>query len=175
MAHNGTAQICACSAVSDAVRRAYDMRVGDMATAASVGQSNAVNQAIGMRRSGDEAMRGAEAEAAQYRRMAKATRSQLMITGAGSLLQAAVGGLGGFSSAQGANDAASKFNMQNAASIKTGAVNAKPMQSPWKSAFMNAEKAGRNASNEIGGLSPFINNIFGSKQIKDSVFRNLFQ
>lgn len=70
-----------------------------MAHESSTGSINAVNQAIGLRRQGDEAMRAAEAEAAQYRSMARGTRMGMWLSGAGSLVGAIDGGLNAYDDA----------------------------------------------------------------------------
>ena len=77
----------------------YEKRISDMAHESSTGSINAVNQAIGLRRQGDEAMRAAEAEAAQYRSMARGTRMGMWLSGAGSLVGAIDGGLNAYDDA----------------------------------------------------------------------------
>lgn len=72
------------AATADAVSSLYEKRISDMAYESSTGSLNAVNQAIGMRRQGDEYMRAAEAEAAQYRSMAKGVRTGMWISGLGA-------------------------------------------------------------------------------------------
>lgn len=71
-----------------------------MAYESSTGSVNAVNQAIGLRRQGDEAMRAAEAEAAQYRSMARGTRMGMWLSSAGALAGAIDGGLDAYNDAR---------------------------------------------------------------------------
>lgn len=73
------------AATADAVNSLYEKRISDMAYESSTGSLNAVNQAVGLRRQGDEYMRTAEVEAAQYRSMAKGTRTGMWLSGAGAL------------------------------------------------------------------------------------------
>ena len=87
------------AATADAVNSLYEKRISDMAHESSTGSINAVNQAIGLRRQGDEAMRAAEAEAAQYRSMARGTRMGMWLSGAGSLVGAIDGGLNAYDDA----------------------------------------------------------------------------
>lgn len=88
------------AATADAVNSLYEKRISDMAYESSTGSLNAVNQAIGLRRQGDEYMRTAEAEAAQYRSMAKGTRTGMWLSGAGALAGAIDGGLNAYNDAQ---------------------------------------------------------------------------
>lgn len=88
------------AATADAVNSLYEKRISDMAYESSTGSLNAVNQAIGLRRQGDEYMRTAEAEAAQYRSMAKGTRTGMWLSGAGALAGAVYGGMNSYGDAQ---------------------------------------------------------------------------
>lgn len=88
------------AATADAVNSLYEKRISDMAYESSTGSLNAVNQAIGFRRQGDEYMRTAEAEAAQYRSMAKGTRTGMWLSGAGALAGAVYGGMNSYGDAQ---------------------------------------------------------------------------
>lgn len=163
------------TSVADAVRRAYDMRVGDMATASSVNQTNSINQAIGMRRAGDEVMRAAESQAAQYRRMAKATRSALWINGITTATQIASGAISGYNDALDFNKQADAYNKTNATEIAKGNMTAKKHQSPWEMALLNADSEGISTANTVGGMNPFINNMFGSRNSKQSLLKKLSQ
>lgn len=88
------------AATADAVNSLYEKRISDMAYESSTGSLNAENQAIGLRRQGDEYMRTAEAEAAQYRSMAKGTRTGMWLSGAGALAGAVYGGMNSYGDAQ---------------------------------------------------------------------------
>lgn len=88
------------AATADAVNSLYEKRISDMAYESSTGSLNAVNQAIGLRRQGDEYMRAAEAEAAQYRSMAKSTRMGMWLSGAGALAGAVYGGMNSYGDAR---------------------------------------------------------------------------
>ena len=88
------------AATAAAVNSLYEKRIADMAYESSTGSVNAVNQAIGLRRQGDEAMRAAEAEAAQYRSMARGTRMGMWLSSAGALAGAIDGGLDAYNDAR---------------------------------------------------------------------------
>lgn len=79
------------AATADAVNSLYEKRISDMAYESSTGSINAVNQSIGLRRQGDEYMRATEAEADQYRSMARGVRTGMWVSGVGG----AVGGITG--------------------------------------------------------------------------------
>lgn len=101
------------SATADAISGLYGKRISDMAYESSTGSLNAVNQAIGLRRQGDEYMRAAEAEAAQYRNMAKQTRTGMWLSGAGALSGAIYGGnsiMGALNGMDWGSSAANAFN-----------------------------------------------------------------
>ena len=77
----------------DAVRRAADMQVSDAALSSSIAQGQARDEAISYRRQGDAAMRAAEAEADQYRRALRSTRSGMWAAGVSSVFSGLSGGL----------------------------------------------------------------------------------
>lgn len=67
--------------------------VNDAALSSSIGQMNAFNEAVGLRRMGDAAQRSADAEAAQYRAMAKGTRRGMWVSGTLGLIGGAARGI----------------------------------------------------------------------------------
>lgn len=102
-------------AAEDALRRAGNLQVADAALGSSVEQLNAFNQAVGLRRQGDAAMRAAEAEAEQFRVAARATRQGMLVAAIPAVAGAVAGGLsGGFGGA---------FNGANAGFSMGAAVN----------------------------------------------------
>lgn len=76
----------------DLVNKAYDAAMDDMARSGSVASMNALDEQIALRRGGDAAMQAAEAQAAQYRAMAKATRTGAFMSAMGGLIGAAGSG-----------------------------------------------------------------------------------
>lgn len=123
------------AATADAVSSLYEKQISDMAYESSTGSLNAVNQAIGLRRQGDEYMRAAEAEAAQYRSMAKGVRSGMWVSGVG-------GAVGGVAEGVQAYNEAKKFNAETDRLKKLDLTNASVMGAlngadSWSSA-MNA-------------------------------------
>ena len=73
------------------VNKAYDEAMGDMARSGSVASMNALNEQIALRRGGDAALRAAEAEAEQYRAMAKISRTGAFMSAVGGVIGAAGG------------------------------------------------------------------------------------
>lgn len=78
----------------DMVARAYDDAMADMARSGSVESMNAFDEQVALRRGGDAAMRAAEAQAEQYRAMAKATRTGAFMSAVGGALGAGLGAAG---------------------------------------------------------------------------------
>lgn len=98
------------AATADAVSSLYEKQISDMAYESSTGSINTVNQAIGLRRQGNEYMRAAAAEAAQYRSMAKGVRTGMWISGLGATAGAVKGGISTYDEAQAWNKSADEIN-----------------------------------------------------------------
>lgn len=75
----------------DLVARAYDEAMADMARSGSVASMNALDAQIALRRGGDAAMRAAEIQAAQYRTLARTTRTASFLSAVGGAIGAAGG------------------------------------------------------------------------------------
>lgn len=78
-------------ALEQSVSKNYEQKIADAALSSSIEQENAINAAIGLRKQGDDNRRAAEAEAAQYRAAAKATRTGMWFSAAGGILGMAQG------------------------------------------------------------------------------------
>lgn len=111
---------------SDEVRRSWDQQIENMATSSSVSMANAMQRALDASNKGRnaeawanvEAM-GYEAQAEQYRRMAKDTRQNLWMNGIVSGLSAVAGGVNGYF----AGSAAGKSGGELVKSVLSGAGN----------------------------------------------------
>lgn len=88
------------AATADAVGSVYEKQISDMAYSSSTGSLNAVNQAIGLRRQGDEYMRAAKAEAEQYRSMARGVRTGMWVSGVGGAVGGITGGVQAYNDAR---------------------------------------------------------------------------
>jgi len=82
-------------AAEAAVHAQAQEAVSDAALSSSIGQTNAFNEAVGLRRMGDAAQRAADAEAEQYRAMAKGTRRGMWVGGTLGVAGAVAGGFAG--------------------------------------------------------------------------------
>lgn len=105
-AHSGTnTSVEAGAQMEDRVREAWDAQVENMATSSSVQTANAMERALSTRRQGESAARWAEveamgydAQAEQYRGLAKATRRSAQVGFIGGLVGAVGGGISGYMS-----------------------------------------------------------------------------
>lgn len=82
-------------AAEAAVHAQAQEAVADASLSSSIGQENAFNEAVGLRRMGDAAQRAADAEAEQYRAMAKGTRRGMWAAGTLGVAGGIAGGLAG--------------------------------------------------------------------------------
>lgn len=135
---------------------AYAQRMADMARSASVESENSRNRQIALRREGDAAMRAAEAEAAQYRSLARRTRTGMWVSGISSALGAIGGAVGGVQGAQAANASAAAFNEANAAGIAAGSQHAMGMQSLWQGGLMGGLHGANGAGSMANAANPFL-------------------
>lgn len=88
------------NAMVEGVSAKHEQAISNAALAESVKQQQAINEQIVFQRKGDEAYKAAEAEADQYRRAAKATRTGAWISAASGLAMGIVGAVEGATSAQ---------------------------------------------------------------------------
>ncbi len=103
-AHSGTnTTVEAGAQMEDRVREAWDAQIENMATSSSVSTANAMQRALDTRRRGESAARWAEveamgydAQAEQYRSLAKATRKSAQRGFIGGLLGSVAGGISGY-------------------------------------------------------------------------------
>lgn len=92
-ASNGFVQEGSNTKVEEMVQQAYSQQMADMARSGSQASMNALNEQIALRRGGDAALTAAQAEAEQYRALAKASRTAAWLNAAGGIIGAAGGAL----------------------------------------------------------------------------------
>lgn len=90
-ASNGFVQEGSNTKVEEMVQQAYSQQMADMARSGSQASMNALNEQIALRRGGDAALTAAQAEAEQYRALAKASRTAAWMNAAGGIIGAAGG------------------------------------------------------------------------------------
>lgn len=88
------------NAMVEGVSARHEQAIANAALAESVKQTQAYNEQVSMQRQGDEAMRAAEAEADQYRRAAKATRTGAWFSAASGLAFGIAGAMRGVQGAK---------------------------------------------------------------------------
>lgn len=145
------------AATADAVSSLYEKRISDMAYKSSTGSLNAVNQAIGLRRQGDEYMRAAEAEAAQYRSMAKGVRTGMWISGLGATAGAIKGGISAYNGVASANAIADKTNAS--IEVQLGLVKPKEKQNLAESSIIGALDGLGWGSSAVNAFNPYMSSF----------------
>lgn len=138
------------------VNMAYEKQISDMARSASVGTINAFNQATSLRRQGDIAYMQGEAEAAQYRAMAKATRSGLWASGISAAVGAGVGMYKGSQGANAYNASVDKYNEKYASQIADGTMEAMQKTSVFQSGLIGGLSGSGDFGNLTGSFNPFL-------------------
>lgn len=92
-AATGFAQEGSNTKTEELLQEFYALQMSDMARRGNVASMNSLNEQIALRRGGDEALRAAQAEAAQYQIMAKASRTAAWMNAIGGIVGAAGGAI----------------------------------------------------------------------------------
>lgn len=145
------------AATADAVSGLYGKQISDMAYESSTGSINTVNQAVGLRRQGDEYMRAAEAEAAQYRYMAKGTRTGMWVSGFSGTIGGITGGIQAYNEAKKHNAQAAEFNASQ--EVQGGLMKPTEMKNLTGSSIMGALDGADAWSSATNAMNPYMSSF----------------